>query len=81
MGSCSPQYLTLNKTTEERRSAVVVVSAWLEGGRGPMRARLQRITRPGSDSDVITAAGIDEICARVREWLDALAGDAPATGR
>lgn len=56
------------------RAAVLIIRAWMESDSGSeVRARLT--SRPdvtSKEGSVSAAAGVDEICAAVRAWLDAL---------
>ncbi len=70
-----------------REACILILSAWLEESEASgLRARAvhHRGGDEAPDIPVLAAAGIDEICLRLREWLERFAagdvtGDAPVT--
>ena len=57
-------------------SAVLVVRVWTETASPTVRARLLDAsgTSASQPVNVVAAAGVDEICAAIREWIDQLVG-------
>lgn len=72
-------------TMGDREACVLILSAWLEeSGTSGLRARAvhHRVGDGESDVPVLAAAGIDEICLRLHEWLERFAaGDVTVTRR
>lgn len=68
----------MKQAAGERRTAVIVVSAWREGERGPLRARVHKTLYPSRQTEVSAAAGVQEICRRVCDLITAF-GDAAVT--
>jgi hypothetical protein len=70
-------------TTGDREVCILIFSAWLEESEtSGLRARaVHHLGGDGaSDLPVLAAAGIDETCLRLREWLERFAaGDAVVT--
>jgi hypothetical protein len=66
-------------------TAVLVVSAWRQGAPPRLVARItSTVDTTTADRVTATAAGVDEIVAVVRRWLDEIdvsnpSGDAPVT--
>jgi hypothetical protein len=55
------------------RTAVLVIRAWIEPGVGGLRARITRSVDISRPEEVVSTAGtVDEVCAQVRTWLEAL---------
>lgn len=64
-------------SSEERRSAALVLRVWLASGEPPqLRARLLEVRDAREELVAVTAAGsVDDVCVAVRSWLkDFLAG-------
>jgi hypothetical protein len=56
------------------RTGVLVLRVWTEPGAPELRARLVESTGTGGRvGSGMTAAGVDGICAAVREWLEPIA--------
>jgi hypothetical protein len=58
------------------RSGVLVIRVWMEAATPAVRARLLDASGPDASHPVhiVAVAGVDEICAAMREWLELLAG-------
>jgi hypothetical protein len=61
-------------TTEEERTEVLVLRAWVEGsGDQGLRVRITRMTQPiqGATVEPVSSASatVDGVCATVRAWL------------
>jgi hypothetical protein len=67
--------------TPPERASVLVIRAWTDRQTG-VRARLLAGEKPAGSGSA-TASGIEDICAMVRSWLEALAelGDTDVTAR
>jgi hypothetical protein len=67
----------------DREVCILILRAWLEESEASgLRARAVQHQGDDAASDVpvLAAAGIDEICLRLREWLERFAaGDAAVT--
>ena len=67
----------------DREVCILILRAWLEESEASgLRARAvhHQGDDEASDVPVLAAAGIDEICLRLREWLERFAaGDAAVT--
>lgn len=67
----------------DREVSILILRAWLEESEASgLRARAvqHQGDDEASDIPVLAAAGIDEICLRLREWLERFAaGDAAVT--
>ena len=64
------------------RTAVLVIRVWTEAASPAVRARLLDATGANASHPVsmVTVAGVDEICAAMREWLEHVAaGDGAVT--
>jgi hypothetical protein len=62
-----------------RPTAVLVVSAWREGRPSVIAARITyTLDVASADRCTVTAAGVDEIAAVVRGWLDEVQASADA---
>lgn len=60
----------------------MIVRAWIEHGAGGIRARIVEVGELDSGREVVrTVAGVDGICAVVREFLMRFAGDDEVTER
>ncbi len=74
------------RTAAREPAAVLVVSAWREGEPPRVAARITyTLDVTQAERVTVTAAGVEEIGAVVRRWLDEVqasgdAGDAPVTG-
>jgi hypothetical protein len=65
-----------------QRSGVLVLRVWVEYNPVvTLRARItQSMGEEGEASSVTVAAGVDDVCAVVRVWLEEFAAGAPRTG-
>jgi len=63
---------------EEIRSCVIVMTAWVEtADTNDLRARFAVAASRGEyeDRESFAAFGIDDVCVRLRAWLERFAGD------
>ena len=64
-------------------TAVLLLSVWYEREHPtPLRARITQtgdVERPGTS--VVAAGTADDICAVVKQWIEAFAARAPLNGR
>jgi hypothetical protein len=60
----------------KERTGVIVVRAWIENdASATLRARITTSSDLSSEEQTVTvAAGIDEVVAGVRDWLEAFMG-------
>jgi hypothetical protein len=67
------------ETARPQRAGVLVVRVWMEAGSQQPRVRVvAKVDVDGGRELTYAASSVDEICARIRDWMAEFLADPPA---